>query len=162
MTLTTVVTQDQVGDDEQQAAELVAAALAGDRVATYRLMAALQPAVMRYCRARLGNGELATDVARRVCRSVATTLPDLVGSGLTVHAFAHRITVDAVDAVPVPEGLSGMAGMLALLSPAEREVLVLRVAVGLSAEATASALGSTPGAVRRSQHHALARLRTAA
>jgi RNA polymerase sigma-70 factor (ECF subfamily) len=162
MTLTTVVTQDQVGDDEQQAADLVAAALAGDRVATYRLMASLQPAVMRYCRARLGNGELATEVARRVCRSVATTLPDLVGSESTVHAFAYQITVDAVDAVQAPEGLPGMAGMLALLSPSEREVLVLRVAVGLSAEATASALGSTPGAVRQVQHHALARLRSAA
>lgn len=162
MTLTTVVTQDRVGDDEQQAADLVAAAVAGDRVATYRLMAGLQPAVMRYCRARLGNGELATEVARRVCRSVAATLPDLPGSGSTVHAFAHRIALDAVDAVPAPEGLPGMAGMLALLPADEREVLVLRVAVGLSAEATAAALGSTPAAVRHAQHHALARLRIAA
>jgi hypothetical protein len=38
-------------------------------------------------------------------------------------------------------------------------VLVLRVAVGMSAEETAQAVGSTTGAVRVTQHRALARLR---
>jgi len=41
-----------------------------------------------------------------------------------------------------------------------RELLLLRVAVGLSAEETGRALGMTPGAVRVAQHRALARLRT--
>ena len=41
----------------------------------------------------------------------------------------------------------------------QREILVLRVVVGLSAEETAEAVGSTPGAVRVAQHRALARLR---
>jgi RNA polymerase sigma-70 factor (ECF subfamily) len=36
---------------------------------------------------------------------------------------------------------------------------LLRVVVGLSAEETAEAVGSTPGAVRVAQHRALARLR---
>ena len=40
-----------------------------------------------------------------------------------------------------------------------RELLVLRVAVGLSAEETGRALGMTPGAVRVAQHRALSRLR---
>jgi RNA polymerase sigma-70 factor (ECF subfamily) len=40
-----------------------------------------------------------------------------------------------------------------------RELLLLRVAVGLSAEETGRALGMTPGAVRVAQHRALARLR---
>jgi RNA polymerase sigma-70 factor (ECF subfamily) len=40
-----------------------------------------------------------------------------------------------------------------------RELLLLRLAVGLSAEETGRALGMTPGAVRVAQHRALARLR---
>jgi RNA polymerase sigma-70 factor (ECF subfamily) len=38
-------------------------------------------------------------------------------------------------------------------------VLVLRVAVGLTAEETGKSLGMTAGAVRVTQHRALARLR---
>jgi RNA polymerase sigma-70 factor (ECF subfamily) len=44
----------------------------------------------------------------------------------------------------------------------QRELLILRVAVGLSAEETGSALGMTPGAVRVAQHRALSRLRVLA
>ncbi|MDN5857446.1 MAG: hypothetical protein L0H84_02380, partial [Pseudonocardia sp.] len=46
-----------------------------------------------------------------------------------------------------------------LLTPRQGEVLVLRGAVGLSAEETAAIVGSTPGAVRVTQHRALNRLR---
>ena len=49
--------------------------------------------------------------------------------------------------------------LLAHLTPRQREVLVLRLAVGVSAEQTAEAIGSTPGAVRVTQHRALLRLR---
>ena len=45
------------------------------------------------------------------------------------------------------------------LSERQREVLVLRLAVGVSADETAEAIGSTPGAVRVTQHRALLRLR---
>jgi RNA polymerase sigma-70 factor (ECF subfamily) len=55
-----------------------------------------------------------------------------------------------------------MAELLQVLPAKQREILVLRVVVGLSAEETADAVGSTPGAVRVAQHRALARLRTAA
>ena len=41
----------------------------------------------------------------------------------------------------------------------QREILTLRVGVGLSAEETAEALGMTAGAVRVAQHRALAKLR---
>ena len=161
MTLTAVVTPDRLSEDER-GADVVAAAVAGDRIATFRLMTAVERAVLRYCRARLGTGDTATEVARRISRTVAATLSDLPGSGLAVHAFVHRVATEVVDATHVPEGLPGMPGRLGLLSPAQREVLVLRVAVGLSAEETAETLGSTPGAVRHVQHHALDRLRAAA
>jgi RNA polymerase sigma-70 factor (ECF subfamily) len=52
-----------------------------------------------------------------------------------------------------------LAKLLAILTPTQREILVLRLMVGLSAEATAEATGSTAGAVRVAQHRALTRLR---
>ncbi|WP_425483551.1 sigma-70 family RNA polymerase sigma factor [Flexivirga aerilata] len=74
---------------------------------------------------------------------------------------------DAVDEAPGPEDLalsgerSGRVwALLDRLSPQHREILTLRVAVGLSAEETADALQMSAGAVRVAQHRALARLRT--
>lgn len=49
---------------------------------------------------------------------------------------------------------------MGMLPDKQREILVLRVVVGLSAEETAEAVGSTPGAVRVAQHRALNRLRS--
>jgi RNA polymerase sigma-70 factor, ECF subfamily len=49
--------------------------------------------------------------------------------------------------------------LLGELSDTQREVLVLRVAMGYSAEETARTVGSTPGAVRVTQHRAMLRLR---
>jgi RNA polymerase sigma-70 factor (ECF subfamily) len=49
--------------------------------------------------------------------------------------------------------------LLAHLTPRQREVLVLRLALGMSAEETAQAVQSTAGAVRVIQHHALLRMR---
>ena len=53
-----------------------------------------------------------------------------------------------------------MATLLGLLPDKQREIIRLRVVVGLSAEQTAEAVGSTPGAVRVAQHRALSRLRS--
>jgi RNA polymerase sigma-70 factor (ECF subfamily) len=52
-----------------------------------------------------------------------------------------------------------MSRLLELLPEAQREVVVLRVAVGMSADEVADLLGMSPGAVRVSQHRALSRLR---
>jgi RNA polymerase sigma-70 factor (ECF subfamily) len=54
-----------------------------------------------------------------------------------------------------------MSRLLGVLPDKQREILILRVVNGLSAEETAEAVGSTPGAVRVAQHRALARLRKA-
>lgn len=51
-----------------------------------------------------------------------------------------------------------MGRLLHMLPDKQREILVLRIVVGLSAEETAEAVGSTPGAVRVVQHRALNRL----
>jgi RNA polymerase sigma-70 factor, ECF subfamily len=49
--------------------------------------------------------------------------------------------------------------LLDQLPEPHREILVLRVAMGMSAVETAQMVGSTPGAVRVTQHRALAKLR---
>ena len=52
-----------------------------------------------------------------------------------------------------------MIKLLSVLPEKQREILILRVVVGMSAEETAAAIGSTAGAVRVAQHRALARLK---
>jgi RNA polymerase sigma-70 factor (ECF subfamily) len=130
----------------------------------------------------------ADDVAQDVCMAVVSALPNYQLKGLSFRAFVygiagHKVT-DAFRAIgrnraePVadlPDGpvtadgpehrllaseMSARLGaLLAHLTPRQREVLVLRLAVGLSAEETAQAVRSTPGAVRVTQHRALGRLR---
>ena len=130
----------------------------------------------------------ADDVAQEVCMAVLTALPGFRHEGKPFLAFvygiaahkvidAHRASsrnrsepvADVPDSVEVADGpeqralrveLSGEMGrLLDQLPDKQREILVLRVVVGLSAEETAEAVGSTPGAVRVAQHRALARLR---
>lgn len=52
-----------------------------------------------------------------------------------------------------------MGELLRILPDKQREIVVLRIVVGLSAEETAGVVGSTAGAVRVAQHRALTRLR---
>jgi RNA polymerase sigma-70 factor (ECF subfamily) len=57
------------------------------------------------------------------------------------------------------ESSARMNDLLRVLPEKQREILILRVVVGMSAEETAEAVGSTAGAVRVAQHRALARLK---
>jgi RNA polymerase sigma-70 factor, ECF subfamily len=132
----------------------------------------------------------ADDVAQEVCLAVLTALPGYKDQGRPFLAFVYGIAAHKVAdahraaarnrAEPVaqvpdePELHAGpeqtamraelseqMTTLLRVLPDKQREILVLRVVVGLSAEETADAVGSTPGAVRVAQHRALARLRSA-
>jgi RNA polymerase sigma-70 factor (ECF subfamily) len=76
--------------------------------------------------------------------------------------------LEGVDGSALPEKqllnteLSEQMGeLLQLLPDRLREVIVLRVVVGLTTEETAAALGTSRGAVRIDQHRALRRLREA-
>ncbi len=130
----------------------------------------------------------ADDVAQEVCLAVVAALPNYTIKGLSFRAFvygiaAHKVT-DAFRAIgrnksePVSElpdtqlVLDGpeqrvlaaelvkkLGSLLTGLTPRQRDVVVLRIAVGLSAEETAKMVGSTPGAVRVTQHRALNHLR---
>lgn len=130
----------------------------------------------------------ADDVAQEVCLAVFKMLPvyeDRGGSFLyLVRAIAANKVADAFRVVsrdrsdPVPElpeagpvlneperhalgiDLGARLGRhVARLPKLQREVLALRVVVGLTATETAAALGLTPGNVRVKQHRALVKLR---
>jgi RNA polymerase sigma-70 factor, ECF subfamily len=131
----------------------------------------------------------ADDVAQEVCLAVLTALPSYRDQGRPFLAFVYGIAAHKVAdahrsaarnrAEPVAEVpdtqedladgpeqqvMSGefarkMDKLLEMLPEKQREILRLRVVVGLSAEETAEAVGSTPGAVRVAQHRALGRLR---
>ena len=90
------------------------------------------------------------------------------------HRAAGRNRADATDTLPDrPSTMAGpeqmamdadssarMNALLAVLPEKQREIVILRVVVGMSAEETAEAVGSTPGAVRVAQHRALTRLKS--
>jgi RNA polymerase sigma-70 factor (ECF subfamily) len=81
----------------------------------------------------------------------------------------HDLTPDAPDELTLDdtpelsflrtEAADRAAELLRVLPERQREIVMLRVIVGLSAEETARAVGSTAGAVRVAQHRALSRLR---
>jgi RNA polymerase sigma-70 factor (ECF subfamily) len=131
----------------------------------------------------------ANDVAQEVCLAVLKALPHYRDQGRPFQAFvygiaahkvadAHRAAArDKADPVPyIPEEpvqaggpeqlvlqaeLAGqMDRLLDTLPDKQREILVLRIVLGLSTEETAEAIESTPGVVRVAQHRALARLRS--
>jgi len=147
--------------DEELDAYL-AAAIRGDRVAVDFILRAIGPLVVRYCRARLGRTERtfasADDVAREVCMAVLAALTSYRDQGKGFLAFVHGIAAQKVIDAYRTAGRNRSV-LLDELPEKQRAILILRVVNGLSAEETAEAVGSTPGAVRVAQHRALDRLR---
>lgn len=134
------------------------------------------------------SGLSADDVAQEVCLATITALPRYRDRGRPFLAFLYGIAAHKVadahraagrdrayPAETLPERWSADAGpeqmaieadsvtrmneLLEILPAKQREILILRVVVGLSAEETAAAVGSTTGAVRVAQHRALQRLK---
>ncbi|NKV43898.1 sigma-70 family RNA polymerase sigma factor [Rhodococcus hoagii] len=135
------------------------------------------------------RGQLsADDVAQEVCLAVMTALPRYQDQGRPFMAFvygiaAHKVAdahrnaarnksdpvaevpdVVSADDSPEERALNSetsrqVNALLQTLPEKHREILVLRLVVGLSAEETAAAVGSTAGAVRVAQHRALAKLK---
>ncbi|QFU86945.1 sigma factor-like helix-turn-helix DNA-binding protein [Amycolatopsis sp. YIM 10] len=144
----------------------VAEAATGDQAALERLIAAVRPPVVRYCRARIGKHgdsfDPADEVAQEVCISVLTALPTRRDDG-SLRAFVYEIAYKRVGEARTGTGdVDRFGTFVRELPEIEREVVVLRVAVGLSAEDTAEALGSTPSSVKQIQHRAMNRLRDTA
>ncbi len=133
-------------------------------------------------------GVTADDVAQEVCIAVLSALSRYVDEGKPFEAYVYRIAAnkvadaqrlsyrhalaqadipDVIDLTDGPEQLvlrdadaQQVRDLLETLPETLRELLVLRVGVGLSAEATGRALDMSPGAVRVAQHRALAKLRS--
>jgi RNA polymerase sigma-70 factor, ECF subfamily len=172
--------------------ELVSAALAEDPDAIGTLFVWIHPAIIRYCRARIGRTgaaySSADDVAQEVCLAVLGALPRYNDEpesflpfvyGIAAHKVAdhyRRAGRDKAEpAADVPDGIdleatpeqqtvradvrARLVRLLDTLAPRQREILVLRLVVGLSAQETAVAIGLTATAVRVAQHRALAKLR---
>lgn len=133
----------------------------------------------------------ADDVAQEVCLAVLNALPRYRDIGRPFAAFvfgiaAHKVTdahrsaardlADPVETLPerpsvergpeiqaiVSDATRTLGTLLSQLAPNHREIVILRVAVGLSAEETGTILGMSAGAVRVAQHRALNRLRALA
>jgi len=137
-----------------------------------------------------GHYHIADDVAQEVCIAVLSALPRYRDMGRPFASFvfgiashkvadamrnAARLAIptedlpDGPDIGPGPEETvvayieaERARALLARLPVHQRELLVLRVLTGMSAEETGHALGMSPGAVRVAQHRALARLRAIA
>ncbi|MYR06244.1 sigma-70 family RNA polymerase sigma factor [Gordonia sp. SID5947] len=130
----------------------------------------------------------ADDIAQEALMAVMTALPRYQDQGRPFMAFVYgiaahkvadamrvagRVKADPVETLPETMSFTGgpeqsaldadasrrMRALLTILPEKQREVLVLRLVVGLSAEETADAIGSTAGAVRVAQHRALAKLK---
>ncbi|WP_374968360.1 sigma-70 family RNA polymerase sigma factor [Terrabacter sp. BE26] len=136
---------------------------------------------------RFGAEDTAQDVAQEVCMAVVAALPTYQERGLPFEAFVYTITSrklvdaqraavrgpapvadipDGPDESPSPESVAVMRDdaatavtLMRRLPDQQREILTLRVAVGMTTDETAAALGMSTGAVRVAQHRALTRLR---
>ena len=137
-----------------------------------------------------GHYLLADDVAQEVCIAVVGALPRYREMGRPFASFVFGIASHKVAdarrsaarlAIPtdnLPDGPDDQPGpedaavasldaqrarsLLARLPRPQRELIGLRVLVGMSAEETGKELGMSAGAVRVAQHRALARLRAIA
>ncbi|WP_343987787.1 sigma-70 family RNA polymerase sigma factor [Terrabacter terrae] len=136
---------------------------------------------------RFGAEDTAQDVAQEVCMAVVAALPTYQERGLPFEAFVYTITSrklvdaqraamrgpapvadlpDGPDEAPSPESVAVMRDdaatamtLMRRLPAQQREILTLRVAVGMSTDETAAALGMSTGAVRVAQHRGLTKLR---
>jgi RNA polymerase sigma-70 factor (ECF subfamily) len=181
---------DDDGSARWRRAELelaAAAASRGDHAAVQEVLRQIRPIVTRYCRARLGpdrvNARGVDDVVQEVCLAVLTKLPGHRPGAEPFMVFVYRVARRAIFerivagpavtlSVPAlhpnePTRLGTVDAEsiltdLRALPAGQRDVIVMRILLGLSAEETALRLGTTPGAVRVAQHRALARLRARA
>lgn len=128
------------------------------------------------------------DVAQDACIAVAKALPSFEDRGVPFMAFVYQIArnkitdayryqerdmSDPVDEIPEggsftdsPEEVylnldscNDLARKLDILSEKSREIILLRVVHGYSAEETARIVGSKPTAVRVAQHRAVMKLK---
>jgi RNA polymerase sigma-70 factor (ECF subfamily) len=137
-----------------------------------------------------GHYQAADDVAQEVCIALWSALPRYQDMGRPFASFvfgiashkvadamrgAARLAIPTEDLPDEPDDRPGpeetavadleaerVRGLLARLPAAQRELIVLRMLTGLTAQETGNELGMSAGAVRVAQHRALTRLRAIA
>jgi RNA polymerase sigma-70 factor, ECF subfamily len=165
----------------------VEAAKLGDQDAWERLYRHVYPRLHAYLLRRVGSDHVEdalSDTMTRAISSIERLHPGPAGFDGWVFGIARRVVAEhyrqvgrrhrqllasqamAVgDAQSPEEGPAGEADRIRVrhhfsrLSPAEQELLELRVVSGLSAEEVGTVLEKHPGAVRTAQSRALAHLR---
>jgi RNA polymerase sigma-70 factor (ECF subfamily) len=170
--------------DEVDLSLLVRATQHGDEDAFRALYRALQPGLLRYLQALVGDD--AEDVASEAWLQIAQDLDGFPGSGcfrawvLTIarhRALDHLRRLRRRPVVPTPvEHLPEMTdtdagekaaelmstdwavSVIARLPRDQAEAVLLRVVVGLDAKTAAEVLGKRPGAVRMAACRGLRRL----
>lgn len=176
------------GRHDAELAACVRRARAGDAHAINDLLREFRPQIYRYCIARLGRLEVAEDVTQETCMALTAALPIYREQGKSFAAFVFGIASnkikmslrsssrrpedpydqlpDRVSATPGPsehaernDELRQLLNRLDALPERHREILLMRVVAGLSAQEVADALGMKSGAVRVAQHRAMNVLR---
>ena len=170
-------------DGELEAA--IEKAQAGDPRGFETLFRALGGSVVGYLRARSSSDPdgIANDVFLRAFHTIRTFEGDAQRFRAWVFTIAHHAAVDdarrlqrRVTETPLawaPDAAGGdvetevlaslaherVHALLSLLTPDQRDVLVLRIVADLSVADTATILGKRPEAVKALQHRALGALR---
>lgn len=160
-------------------------ARAGEPAGFDALVRHLDPKLVGFARARGADDPegLADDVLVQMCRAISSFEGNLAQLRAWVFTIARNRLIDErrragrrIDARPVEPALlpdtptvdpaslevedrERVDRLLASLTDEQREVVVLRVVVGLSVEETAQVVGRRAGAVRALQHRALRQLR---
>ncbi|NJC72428.1 RNA polymerase sigma factor [Planosporangium thailandense] len=173
--------------NDDDLADALAAAAAGDEAGFARLWRALQPALLRYLRVVVG--EAAEDVASETWLQVARDLPTFNGQlpafrvwlfrigrnrSIDEHRRAGRRREDPRDPSAQDDARSRVRDvaleaiensdtgwalrLIAALPHDQAEAVMLRVVAGLDVAQTAQVLGKRPGAVRVATMRGLRRL----
>lgn len=170
--------------ETRAATTLLADAALDPPAAARRVSELIRPLVVHYCRARLRPHRLsdqADAIADAACASIENDLAakGVIDPGALVEesqllSYAYRVANrhvraaldhtphlahDELDNHRPRQITDDLTFAIDKLTDLEREIIVLRVAVRLSATETAEVLGLRPGAVRKMQSVALQKLR---
>jgi RNA polymerase sigma-70 factor (ECF subfamily) len=168
--------------------DLIQRAQAGDAAVLAYIYDQNHKKIYRYVLARIGRPEDAEDLTAEVFLKMLDKLATFNWRGITLSAWLFRIAhnlmvdhlrrgnsparqtaaleADILDAasdvgaeVEKSLALEEVAGAVQRLTPAQREVIQLRFAAGLSVAETARTLGKNEGTVKVLQYNAIAALR---
>lgn len=162
-------------------------AVSGDENAIRRLYRAIQPRLLRYLRAQVGEAD-AEDIAAETWSRIAHDLPAFRGNGTSFRAWAVTIAryraIDhlrrrrpstPLDPMDLPhqvarenterDGLDAIAtartlAIIGALPRDQAQAILLRVVAGFDSPTAARILGKRPGAIRMASSRGLRKLTT--